>query len=285
MSDPSATREFLDRLAVDHVNGDTFSGTCHPAWPGRAFGGQVLAKALRAAARTTLDDAMQPVSVHAYFHAPVAAGQVAHFEVDRVRDGRTFATRRVSVTQDGRLLVTVMVLLGRPGEGPDHQKEAPVVPSPDVLTAEDRLIPEVILPADTDFEALGYPSDGQVDLRVIDGDISAAGTRRPTWMRAKVDLPEDPMIGAALLCYLSDITLGTTALEPHGGREATTDMQLGALELSLWFIRPAPTRDWMLFDFSSPAAGAGRALADGVIYDAAGEALAVAVQTSLMRRA
>lgn len=285
MSDPSATREFLDRLAVDHIDGDRFSGTCHPAWPGRAFGGQVLAKALRAAARTTLDDAMQPVSVHAYFHAPVAAGQVAHFEVDRVRDGRSFATRRVSVTQDARLLVTVMVLLGQPGEGPDHQKEAPVVPSPDVLTAEERLIPEVILPADTDFDALGYPSDGQVDLRVIDDDTSAAGTRRPTWMRAKVDLPDDPLIGAALLCYLSDITLGTTALEPHGGREATTDMQLGALELSLWFLRPVPTRDWMLFDFTSPAAGAGRALAQGVVYDATGVAIAFAVQGSLLRRA
>lgn len=285
MSDPSATREFLARLAVDRRDGDVFTGTCHPAWPGRAFGGQVLAKALCAAAATAPEGAMQTVSVHAYFHAPVAAGREALYAVERVKDGRTFATRRVSVMQDDRLLVTVMVLLGEAGNGPDHQMPVPVVPSPEALTAEERLIPEVVLPRDADFEGLGYPADGRVDLRVIDEGPSAAGTRRPTWMRVTVELPEDPLTGAALLCYLSDITLGTTALEPHGGREATIDMQLGAVELSLWFINPAPTREWMLFDFASPAATRGRALAHGVIYDADGDALAVAVQNALMRHA
>lgn len=285
MSTPSETREFLARLDVAPDGDDRFTGTCHPAWPGRAFGGQVVAKALTAAARTAPDAAMAPLSVHAYFHAPVDAGEVADYAVERVKDGRTFATRRVAVTQDGRLRTTVVALLGAPGAGPDHQGTAPVVPSPGVLPPEDRLIPEVMLPRDADFEAMGYPADGRVDLRVVDQALSSAGTRRPTWMRVTVDLPDDPLTGAALLCYLSDITLGTTALQPHGGREATTDLQLGALEISLWFARPAPTREWMLFDFSTPAAGGGRALAHGVIHDAEGDVLAVAVQNALLRSA
>jgi acyl-CoA thioesterase-2 len=102
-------------------------------------------------------------------------------------------------------------------------------------------------------------------------------------MRVTVDLPDDPLTAASVLCYLSDITLGTTALEPHGGRGGATGLQLGALELSLWFTRPAPMDQWLLFAFGTPFAGGGHALVQGVVHDADGDVVAMAVQNALMR--
>lgn len=287
MTHSTESQEFLARLEVTPDGDDRFVGSCHPAWPGRAFGGQVVAKALQAAAATVDDPGMHPWSIHTYFHAPMASGKPATYEVERIKDGRTLVNRRVRVAQDGKLRATALVVLGSPGQGPKHRWEVPPVPLPEELTPEERLVHPSLAPIDADFEAMGYPADSQVDLRFVaesgDASVSPDSTRRPAWMRLKVELPDDAVTAASVLCYLSDITLGTTALEPHGGRGGAPDLQLGALELSLWFTRPAPMGQWLLFDFGTPFAGGGRALVQGVIHDADGDVVAMAVQNALMR--
>lgn len=276
--------EFLDRLRVVAEGDDRFSGTCHPGWPGRAFGGQIVAKALHAAACTVDDAAMQPLSIHAWFHAPVTSGERAQFDVTRVKDGRTLATRQVQVIQDERLRVTAMVLVGMPGTGPEHQWGAPAVPAPDVVAREERLVPPSVAPVDADFAALGYPADACVDLRFTRAEPDATG-HVPAWMRVTARLPDDPVTAASALCYLSDITLGTIALGPHGGREATTHLQLGALELALWFMTPMPPGEWVLFQLGTAASGGGHGMAHAVAYDEAGDVVLMAVQNALMREA
>lgn len=294
MTRSAETQEFLSRLAVTPDGEDRFVGTCHPAWPGRAFGGQVMAKALQAAAATVDTETMQPWSIHIYFHAPMASGQPATYTVERIKDGRTLANRRVQVEQDGKLRSTATVVMGVPGEGPEHRWEVPPVPLPEELTPRERVVHPSIVALDKDLGEMGYPVDSQIDLRIVEStgtaeddehsvDGSVASTRRPVWMKVLVDLPDDAVTSASALCYLSDIILGTTALVPHGGRDGATGLQLGALELSLWFARPAPMDQSLLFALGTPFGGAGRALVQGVVHDAAGDVVALAVQNALMR--
>lgn len=285
MADASPTSEFLGRLQVSRDGADdAFSGTCHPAWPGRAFGGQVVAKALHAAACSVDDADMQPWSIHAWFHAPVASGERADYVVTRVKDGRTLASRQVQVLQDDRLRVTAMVLMGAPGTGPEHQWGAPDVPMPEVLRPEERLIHPTVVPVDADFAGMGYPEESCVDLRLTREGADATG-HTPAWMRVTAHLPDDAVTSAATLCYLSDITLGTTALGPHGGREGATGLQLGAMELALWFATPVPPGEWLLFQLGTAVSGGGRALAHAVVYDRDGDVVAIAAQNALMRDA
>lgn len=284
MHDDDPAAEFLSRLTVVPGGDDRFTGTCHPGWPGRAFGGQVAAQALQAAAATVDDPALEPWSIHTYFHAPVTAGEPVAYEVVRVKDGRTLATRHVRVVQDGRLRVTATVLLGVPGDGPEHQWGAPDTDGPDAFVPEERLIHPTVAPVDADFTALGYPAESRVDLRLTREDPDATG-HTPAWMRVTVELPHTAAISASTLCYLSDITLGTTALGPHGGRAGTTNLQLGAVELALWFARPLPPGGWVLFQLGTTFSGGGHGLAHAVAYDERGDVVAVAVQNALMRHA
>lgn len=282
MSDPR-TQEFLDRLTVADQGSDRFTGSCAPAWPGRAFGGQLAAQSLHAAAGTT-PDPMVPWSLHLYFHAPVRSNDGIDYEVQRVKDGRTTASRQVRIMQDGKLRATAMALFGVPAEGPTHQYQRPETPGPESIASEERLIHPTIVPPDSDFESLGYPAESLVDLRVVGSQPDAVSPfERKVWMRVVPPLPSDPVITAAAQCYLSDITLGTTVLEPHGGRDQTTDLQLGAVELALWFTAPAQLSEWTLFSQDSAFAGGGHGLAHGVFYNSGGEVSAVALQNALMR--
>ena len=281
----SATDEFLRRFHVTPAGEDHYSATCNPGWPGKAFGGQLTAQALHAAAETA-PDGMHPWSTSMYFHAPVRSNEPIDYEVLRIKDGKSTATRQVRVNQDGKLRATSMSLFGRPGEGPEHHVSRPAATDPEALPPVDRIIHPTVVPPDADFEALGYPSEALIELRIDELDSAAgadAGLFRQVWMRVQPPIPQDPLTAAMTLCYLCDITLGTTALQPHGGRDATTDLQLGAIELALWFTGPANLNDWSLFSQETSFAGGGHGLSHGLFYDARGRIVAVAGQNALMR--
>lgn len=283
--DAAAAHEFLSRFDVTESDVDRFCGSCYPGWPGRAFGGQLAAQSLRAAATTVPADFV-PWSIHTYFHAPVRANEPIDYVVVRVKEGRTTATRQVIVEQDGKLRVTAMVCLGVPGEGPQHQFAPPAVPDPTALEPLERLLEPSIVSPDQDHVALGYPAEALVELRVVPTDSAAQDTgtfARRIWMRVLPEIPDDPVTVAATLAYLSDISLGTTALEPHGGRAALTDVQLGAIELALWFTRPARLSEWTLFSQDSAYAGLGHGLSHGAFFSASGDVIGIAVQNALMR--
>lgn len=222
-----------------------------------------------------------------YFHAPVTSNELIDYEVVDIKSGKTTATRMVRVNQDGRHRDTAMVLFGRPGEGPEHRFSRPSITPPEDLEPVDRIIDPTVVPPDADFEALGYPAEALVDIRIATPDHSLgddAAQYRPAWMRVIPPIPTDALTSAMTLCYLCDITLGTTVLEPHGGRAATTDLQLGAIELALWFTGPASLNDWSLFSQETSFAGGGHGLSHGIFYDADGLVVAVAGQNALMRR-
>lgn len=275
--------EFLARLAVTPTGEDAFVGTCQPAWPGRAFGGQLAAQSLQAAAATVPED-MTPESLHVYFHAPVRANEPAQYLVERVKDGRTLASRKVRVEQDGSLKASAMVLFGIPADGPSHEYAQPSALAPEQLPARARFIDAEILPLDADWKALGYPEEALVDLRMIENPAVELGYRIQSWMKVVPQLPEDPLTVATTLAYLSDLTLGSTAMGPHGGRANATDLQLGALELALWFAGPARLHEWTLFSTNSAFAGQGHGLAHGIFHNSDGDVAAVALQNALMRR-
>lgn len=286
MPDDPRTQEFLSRLAVEDHGDDHFTGTCYPAWPGRAFGGQLAAQTLQAAAATTPSEAHLPWSLHMYFHAPVTANEPIDYEVVRIKEGATLASRQVRVVQGDRLKATSMVLLGVPAEGPEHQYAVPPTLPPGEVPPEERLLDPTVVPPEADYEAMGYPTEALVEVRVVRDEHrdEQAAFQRPTWMRVTVPIPDDAVTTATALCYLSDITLGTTALEPHGGRAGTTDLQLGAIELCLWFTGPARLDDWTLFAQDSVFAGRGHGLAHGTFYASDGTFVGAALQNALMRR-
>ena len=278
---PTDLEEFLTRLTVTRTQDDDFTAICQPAWPGRAFGGQLAAQSLQAAARTI--EGKNPWSLHVYFMAPVAALEPVDYRVERVKDGRTLATRRVRIEQRGRLRATATVLFGVPGEGPSHQYARPETPPVEQLAPIERLIHPTVVPLDADLDALGYPKEPLVELRRVAPSPDDVRFSRKIWMRVEPELPTEPALVASTFAYLCDITLGTTALEPHGGRAGTTDLQLGAIELGLWFTAPARLHEWTLFSQFSAWAGGGHGLAHGVFHNSDGDVAAVAVQNALMR--
>lgn len=278
---PTDLEEFIGRLTVTATAEDEFTAVCQPAWPGRAFGGQLAAQALQAAAQTIEDK--NPWSLHVYFHAPVTALEPVAYRAQRVKDGRTLATRRVSIEQNGRLCATAMVLFGVPGDGPSHQYARPETVPVDELPPVERLIHPSIVPMDADLDALGYPKEALVEMRKVTPQPDDVRFSRKIWMRVVPELPSDPVVIASTMAYLCDITLGTTALEPHGGRAGTTGLQLGAIELALWFTAPARLHEWTLFSQFSAFAGGGHGLAHGVFYSSDGDVAAVAAQNALMR--
>jgi len=247
----------------------------------------LAAQSLHAAALTA-PDGMDPWSISIYFHAPVTSNEPIDYEVIDIKDGKTTAARMVRVNQDGRHRDTAMVLFGRPGEGPEHHFSRPAATSPEELPPVDRIIDPSVVPANADFDALGYPAEALIEMRIVEPDPelgSEAAKFRPAWMRVVPPIPPDALTSAMTLCYLCDITLGTTALEPHGGRSGTTDLQLGAIELALWFTGPASLNRWSLFSQETSFAGGGHGLSHGIFYDADGRVAAVAGQNALMRRA
>ena len=278
--------EFLGRLSVQGVEPGYFTGICHPAWPGRAFGGQLAAQSLSAAAATLSGDSLQPWSLNTYFHAPTRANAPVDYRVTALRVGRSVATMHVRVEQDDSLRATAIAMFGAPAAGPAHQFERPQTLSPADVTPVDRLLHPSIVPPDADHVALGYPAESLIDMRIPDAGDEGANEFGPrTWMRVLAAVPDEPVTVAAALCYLSDITLGTTALHAHGGRDASSGLQLGALELSLWFTGDADLSQWTLFSQDSAFAGSGHALAHGIFYNSDGEVAAVAMQNALMREA
>ncbi len=280
VSDAATPEDFLRHLVVESTGEDRFSARCAPAWPGRAFGGQLAAHSLQAAA-TTVPDTMRPWSLHIVFHAPVRSLEPVGYEVSRVKDGRSVSTRQVRVVQDDKLRATALMVFGAPGDGPQHQFHRPPTTAPEDLQPEEWVLDPTIVPADADFAALGYPAHPLFEVRVVPETASGA---RHAWIRVRPTIPHDELTSASTLCAMADLNLGTTALAPHGGRAQATDLQLGAIELALWFTSRADVNNWTLFAQDTPFGGDGHALAYGIFYNSDGNVSAVTLQNSLMRR-
>jgi acyl-CoA thioesterase-2 len=245
----------------------------------------LAAQSLQAAFNARQDEALKPWSLHMHFLAPVRANSRIDYHVEMLKEGRSVSSRQVLIRQQGKLCGTALALFATSLPGPEHQYPRPDAPQPESIPPEERLIHPTIVPPDADFDDLGYPAESLIELHVAEPEPTSGEVtfERKAWMRVVPQLPDDPMTTASTLSYFSDITLGTTALTPHGGRSQTTDLQLGAVELALWFTGPIDVSDWVLFVQDSLFAGRGHGLAHGVFYNVDGAVSGLALQNALLR--
>jgi acyl-CoA thioesterase-2 len=270
------TGEILD---LEHLGVDLFRGRSPRHATLRVFGGQVAGQALVAAGRTVVGN--RPVhSLHGYFVRPGRPASPIVYRVGRIRDGRSFTTRRVDALQNGETIFTMSASFHADEPGLTHQDTMPAAPPPESLPTSQ----EAFLRAGRDTPANMLP----FDLRRAGAWQAGPEPERSTqvWLRAADVVGDDPLLHACLLTYASDLTLlsGVTSahrLEPFG--EHDSQVAMASLDHAVWFHRPFRVDDWLLFDQDSPTAGGGRGLARGRFFDRAGRHVASAVQEGLVR--
>lgn len=265
--------------------GDRFRSVESAGSGARAFGGQVVAQALVAALQT-VPDGRPAHSIHAHFlRAGDSSGDML-FEVERLRDGRSFATRQVTASQAGRKLLVATVSCHAEERGLEHQYAMPDVPGPEGLQSEQQVREDAL--ASADIEWLGpLAMDLKVELRPVTPRNFVTPDKRPPvqhfWARPVGAIPDEPMMRQAVLTYISDMMLLSTALLPHGIYWSTTAMDSGSLDHAVWFHRAARFDDWMLWSIETPWTGAARGFARGTFYDREGQLIASVAQEGLMR--
>ena len=261
-------------LTVEQVDDDVFRGSSPDTRMQRTFGGQVAGQALVAAVHTVAEG-MHVHSLHGYFLRPGQPKVPTTYHVDRVRDGRSFATRRVTGMQDDQAIFSMSASFHVGDEGPEHQDEMPRVPAPESLMRIDGSV---------DGPAAWFEQEWpDWDIRIIPAaevvPWPGIAAQQRVWFRYGHPLPDDPVFHVCVLAYMSDMTLLGSARVPHP--DAHT--QGASLDHALWFLRPFRADDWLLYDQTSPSAGHGRALTQGRIFDRAGNLVAAVVQEGLMR--
>lgn len=285
MSDPIA--ELLSILDIEQIEENIFRGRSPQVGWQRVFGGLVISQALVAASRTVKD--RNPHSLHCYFLLPGDPSVPIVYEVERVRDGRSFTTRRCVAVQHGRTIFVLSASFQIDEVGPEHSLPMPDVPKPESLPGIEQLKRAL---GDQMPEGVRRYLDRErpIEFRPVDATRYAPGsagtTRRPSqqiWMRASGTLPDDPATHRAVLAYLSDMTLLDTALVAHGKSVFDGSSQVASLDHALWFHRPFRADEWMLYDQESPNAGGARGLTRGSLFTSDGHLIASVMQEGLIR--
>jgi acyl-CoA thioesterase-2 len=280
---PTPLDKLVDLLDLELIEENIFRGKQPHEALQRTFGGQVAGQALVAAGRTVPAD--RPVhSLHAYFLRPGDPSIPTVYEVDRIRDGRSFTTRRVVAIQHDKAIFNMSASFQLLEEGFDHQSPMPQVPDPESLqTLQERMKPYA--------HELGgwYARPRPIDVRYV-GDppriAKDAGRRDASsrvWMRADGKLPDDPLLHVCMVTFASDMTLLDSTLMAHGRSWGTGDVVGASLDHAMWFHRQFRADEWWLYDQESPWTGGGRGLARGSIYTRDGELAVSVVQEGLIR--
>jgi len=285
MSD--ALDELIDLLDLEQIEVNIFRGRSPDETVQRVFGGQVAGQALVAAGRTVPAD--RPVhSLHAYFIRPGDPSVPLVYTVDRVRDGRSFTTRRVTAIQHGKPIFTLSASFHHPESGLEHATPMPAARRPEELRPNaERLAEAIGGPLPTHFR------ESPIELRSV-GPLSVELARDPSlrakddhsnlvWVRVTGELPDDPLLHVCLMTYVSDLTLLETALLEHGITWLDGRASGASLDHAMWFHRPFRADQWLLYAQDSPIAADGRVLARGQVFTAAGDLVVSVVQEGLIR--
>jgi acyl-CoA thioesterase-2 len=286
---PSALQSLLELLDLERIEQDIFRGVSRPAVVPRVFGGQVAAQALVAAGRTVPED--RPAhSLHAYFLRPGDPGAPIVYQVDRIRDGRSFTTRRVVAVQHGQPIFHLSASFQRHEEGLEHQEPMPEAPDPETLPPAEELLPAHAdrFQDPTVVDRL-LEARAAIDLRYVeDPPFLTAGVRREprsqVWFRTRGKVADNPMLHICLATYVSDMTLLDSILLAHGrGGWAVGDVVGASLDHAMWFHRPFRADEWLLYDQQSPSASGGRGLGTARIYTQDGRLAVSVIQEGLVR--
>lgn len=275
----------VDRLValldLERIEDDIFRGVSPPESPVRIFGGQVAAQALVAAGRTVPPE-RGVHSLHAYFIRAGDPQVPIVYDVDRIRDGRSFTTRRVVAIQHGKAVFALSASFQLPEQGLDHADAMPEVAPPEQLddlgTWADRA-------GDTAITRMPLPFDLRYATPPVwagVGDEARSGEHQLLWVRADGVLPDDPLVHVCVLAYASDLTLLWSVAAGHG-HAIGQDLVAASLDHAMWFHRPFRADDWVLHDCVSPSATGGRGLASGRFFSRDGRLIASVVQEGLVR--
>lgn len=258
----------LDLLDVAAGPSDTFQGRGSGPDGKRAYGGQLVAQSLAAAART-VDTVKAPTTMHLQFLRGGDAGEPVDYTVARVFDGRTAASRRVDAVQDGRLLTTATISFAAPLPGPEHGHREPMPDDPDTLARTGPAGPAPSMPLD------------ELDIRVADEGAGDQFIRR-MWWRATVALPDDPLLHTLIAAYVTDVYLIDPALQVHGHSMRSRSHRSGTTDSSVWFHRAVRADRWNLLECRSPAAARGRGVVTASLIGQDGLIAATLTQEGLI---
>lgn len=277
--------ELLDLLRLERIEENLFRGQSQDLGWGAIFGGQVVGQALSAAAQTV--PAERPVhSMQGYFLRQGDASRPVVYEVDPIRDGSSFTTRRVVAIQGGKAIFSLSASFQREEQGLDHQDEAPEVPGPEGLPSELEIAQRHADRIPSALRGIAL-AERPIEIRPVQQVNLLAPrpgpARRQLWYRATGTLPDDPAVHRYLLGYASDFNFLITAMLPHGVSWLTPGMQVASLDHALWFHRPFRMDDWLLYDVESPSASGARGLVRGRFFDRRGVLVASVAQEGLIR--
>jgi len=276
---------FLALLDLEHLEPDLFLGKTMEGIPrSRVFGGHVAAQALVAGGRTVEFGRVH--SLHAYFLRPGDPAVPILYSVDRIRDGRSFTTRRVVALQHGEAIFTLACSFHTDEEGIEHENAMPKVPGPDE-------IPELstggIGAGRTGRVPLAFLDGSGLDVRYLAGppwarDPAVVDEGEQMWLRTRGELPDEPILHAAAVTFASDLSLVGTILRRHPGEWGTPGFR-ASLDHNVWFHRPFRADEWLFYDQVSPVAYGARGLALGTLFQQDGTLVASVAQEGLVRSA
>ncbi len=284
---PRVLDDLVKLLALERIEENLFRGQSQDLGWGTVFGGQVIGQALSAAVQTVPAD-RHVHSFHAYFLRPGDVSKPIVYDVDRIRDGSSFTTRRVVAIQSGRAIFNLQASFQKDEPGFDHEEPMPGAPPPEGLPTDQERFAEIAdrLPPWAVEQATALRP---IELRMVEAPSDPFAPekrppRRMVWFRAIDELPDDPALHAYLLAYASDFSFVTTSLLPHGVSWLSPAMQIASIDHTMWFHRPGRIDDWLLYVMDSPAAHGARGFARGLIYTRSGQLVASTAQEGLIRR-
>lgn len=281
-----AIDDLLAVLDLERLERDLFRGRSPQAGWQRVFGGQVIGQALVAACKTVDVHAFRPHSLHAYFLLGGDPQVPIIYEVDRIRDGRSFATRRVVAVQHGRAIFAMSASFHADEPGFEHAAPMPQVPPPESLPSEAE-IKSGVLPLMPDPVRAYYERERPIELRPVEFrrylDRAPMEPAFNVWIRATGRLPDDPAVHQCVLAYASDMTLLDASLVAHGRTVFERSIQAASLDHALWFHRPFRADEWLLYAQDSPSAHGARGFSRGLVFARDGTLVASVAQEGLIR--
>ncbi len=284
---PSVLDELVELLALERIEENLFRGQSQDLGWGTVFGGQVVGQALSAAVQTVPSE-RRVHSLHAYFLRPGRVDRPIVYDVDRIRDGSSFTTRRVVAIQSGRPIFNLAASFQVREDGFEHQDVMPEAPPPESVPTEQERIASFAtrLPKLLRDRAV---AERPFELRPVDGEDdpflpSPRPPIRRVWLKTAGRLADDPALHAYLLAYASDHAFVTTSLLPHGVTWLTPGMQVASLDHVMWFHQEFRVDEWLLYVVDSPAAHGARGLVRGRIFSKDGRLVASAAQEGLIRQ-
>ena len=276
--------DLLRILDLEEIDFNIFRGSNEPTRFGRLFGGQVAAQALVAAGRTV--GALPAHSLHGYFLRPGDPSVPVVYTVDRIRDGRSFVTRRVVGQQRGKAIFNMAASFHEPEFSYEHQDPMPDAPDPEEVPTWTERMQEVWDSLPDEMKKV-TPSPRPIDIRHVQAPTYLGGASSQgqalVWMKADGRLADDPLLHQCVLTYATDISLLDNVLRPHGRLGKLGPMMVASIDHAVWFHRPLRVDEWLLYVQDSPAAFGARGFARGTLYARDGTLVTSTCQEGLMR--